>query len=203
MSINWGKKPLLGAAVGIAVAANAGAAMAGQVEANAIARFAAGASTLYHAQCIKPDGSIRWEVTVPNIVVTAGLNKLLSETFKGSSYTATWYVGLVNNASFSAYAAADTMGSHGGWLEGTPYSNSNRPTLTLGTVSGGSVDNSGAVAAFTINATLTVRGAFIVDNNTKGGTTGTLYGAADFGAARSVISGDTLNVTATLTITAS
>jgi hypothetical protein len=114
-------------------------------------------------------------------------------------FSPTWYVGLVDNASFTAYAAADTLASHGGWFEGVPYSNANRVTWTGGAVSAGSVDNSGSVASFNINATLTVRGAFLASNNTKSGTTGRLYGEADFASARSVLSGDTLNVTVTLT----
>jgi hypothetical protein len=153
----------------------------------------------YKVECFDKDGNLKWVENVSNIVTTAGKNDILTQYFKGSSYTATWFVGLVDNASFSAYAAGDTMSSHSGWLESTAYSNANRPTLTLGTPSGGSVDNSASVAAFTINATATIRGAFINTNNTKGGTTGTLYGEADFSASRSVVSGDTLNVTVTLT----
>lgn len=139
-------------------------------------------------------------VTVPNLTTTAGKNDQLTQYFKGSGYSAAWYIGLVDNAGFSAYAAGDTMSSHAGWAESTAYSNANRPTWTGGSVSGGSVDNSGAVAAFNINATATIRGAFQVNNNTKGGTTGTLYGEADFAASRSLLSGDTLNVTVTDTL---
>jgi len=49
---------------------------------------------------------------------------------------------------------------------------------------------------FTINGTTTVGGAFLTSNNTKGGTTGTLFSASDFTAPgdRSVVNGDTLNV---------
>lgn len=153
----------------------------------------------YKVECFDMFGNLKWAENVSNIVTTAGKNDILTQYFKGSSYTAAWFVGLVDNASFSAYAAADTMASHAGWLESTAYSNGTRATLTLGTVSGGSVDNSGSVAVFNINATATIRGAFINTNSTKGGTTGTLYGEADFSASRSVVNGDTLNVTVTLT----
>jgi len=155
--------------------------------------------SVYRFECYGADGTLKWVEEVPNLVTTAGKNDLLTKYFKGSSYTATWYVGLVDNASFSAYAAGDTMSSHAGWVEGTPYSNSTRVAWSGGTASGGSIDNSASAASFTINATLTVRGAFLCSDSTKGGTSGTLYGEADFGASRSVISGDTLNVTVTLT----
>jgi hypothetical protein len=154
----------------------------------------------YKFECFDKNGNLKWLEEVDNLVTTAGKNDILTKYFKGSSYTATWYVGLVDNASFSAYAAGDVIGSHAGWLESSAYSNTNRPTLTLGTASSGSIDNSASVAVFNINATATIRGAFIVTDNTKGGTsTGTIYSEADFGASRSVVSGDTLNVTVTLT----
>jgi hypothetical protein len=153
----------------------------------------------YKAECFDKDGNLKWVEEGDNIVTTAGKNDILTQYFKGSAYTAAWFVGLVDNASFSAYAVGDTMASHAGWLESAAYSNANRPTLTLGTPAAGSVDNTASVAAFTINATATIRGAFIVTNSTKSGTTGTLYGEADFAASRSVVSGDTLNVTVTLT----
>jgi hypothetical protein len=141
---------------------------------------------------------LEWADGFDNIVVTAGLNKLLDATIKTGLASPTWFVGLVDNASFSAYAAGDTMASHAGWIEGVPYSNATRQAFTPGSIAAGSVDNSASKAVFNINATLTVRGAFLVDNNTKSGTTGTLYGEGDFAAARAVLSGDTLNVQITL-----
>jgi hypothetical protein len=58
------------------------------------------------------------------------------------------------------------------------------------------------VAVFNINATQTVGGAFLTSDNTKSGSTGTLFSAADFSAPgdRSVSSGDTLNVNYTLSL---
>jgi hypothetical protein len=55
---------------------------------------------------------------------------------------------------------------------------------------------------FTINGTTTIGGAFMVTVSTKGGSTGILYGGAAFAADRSVISGDTLNITITCTAAA-
>jgi hypothetical protein len=141
---------------------------------------------------------LRWRESFGNIVVTAGLNKLLDATFKTGLATPAWYVGLKGTGSI---VAGDTMGSHAGWSEITPYSNANRPTFTPGSVAGGSVDNSASKAVFNINATDTVYGSFLTDNNTKGGTTGTLYGGGDFAANRPVASGDTLNCQLTITQT--
>lgn len=146
---------------------------------------------------------LKWTEEIDNLVVTAGLNLLLDSTLKTGASSPVWYVGLVDNASFSAYAAGDTMSSHAGWIEGVPYSNSTRVTWTPGSISGGSVSNSGSLAVFTINADLTLRGGFLTSNSTKSGSTGTLYGVGDFDYSRVVHSGDTLSAQITCTATAS
>jgi hypothetical protein len=166
----------------------------------AAATFGAGFKfkNTYKFECWR-NGQLAWSETVHNQVMTAGINDLLTQYFKGSAYTAAFFVGLVDNASFSAYSAADTMASHAGWLESAAYSNATRPALTLGTASAGSIDNSASKAVFNINATATILGGFVTTNSTKSGTTGTLYGAASFtGGARSVLNGDTLNCTISL-----
>lgn len=155
---------------------------------------------LYEIECVGADGQVKWRESFRNLVTTAGKNDLLTQYFKGSAYTAAWFVGLVDNASFSAIAAADTMSSHAGWVEAVPYSNATRPALTLGTAASGSIDNSASKASYTINATATINGAFTATNSTKSGTSGTLYSAGSFGSTRSVISGDTLNVQVTLSV---
>lgn len=154
----------------------------------------------YDIECVGADGQVKWRESIDNLVVTAGKNDLLTNYFKGSSYTAAFFVGLVDNASFSAIAAGDTAASHAGWLDAVPYSNATRPALTLGTASAGSIDNSASKASFTINATATLNGAFCITNSTKSGTTGVLYSASSFGSTRSVINGDTVNVQVTLTV---
>lgn len=156
----------------------------------------------YLVECFDKDGNLKWSDTFTNIVVTAGLNDSLDKHLKGSAYTAAWYVGVTTSA--PTPNAADTMASHAGWTEYTNYSESVRQTLTLGTVSAGSVDNSASKATFSINgAGGTCGGAFVTTDNTKSGSTGTLYGVGAFsGGDRAVTSGDTLNVTVTLTAAA-
>lgn len=151
----------------------------------------------YLVECRKPDGSLRWTEEIKNIVVDVGVNDLLDKYFKGAAYTAAHFCGLADGT--PTFAAADTMGSHAGWAEVTGYSNATRPALTLGSVAAKSVDNSASKAVFTVNATVTVGGAFVTTNNTKGGTTGVLYGGAAFVADRAALSGDTITLTVTLT----
>lgn len=152
----------------------------------------------YHFQCFGPDGQLKWEDGFDNLVTTVGLNDLLTQYFKGSAYTAAFYVGLT--AGTPTFANADTMSSHSGWTEVTGYSESVRQTLTLGTASAGSIDNSAAKATFSINATVTVGGAFVATNSTKSGATGTLYGGGALSAGNKTLnSGDSLQITITLT----
>lgn len=127
------------------------------------------------------------------------------------TFTNSGSVTLATNAGTTVTAAgalwearlADTIASHTPWSESTPYSNATRPAFTPGAIAAGSVDNSASKASFTINASAFVYGGFLVDDNTKGGSSGTLYGMAPFTvASRQVLSGDTLNVTVTLAVTA-
>ena len=162
--------------------------------------FAFGGQSLVRGRwevvCRGPDGSIKWVERFWNIVVTEGLNELLSVTLDAGSQSTTWYVGLKGTGTPNA---ADTMGSHASWSEITPYSDATRPQWNGGTVAAGSVDNSASKASFTANATATVYGAFLSSNSTKGGTTGKLYAVGNFSSTKDIASGDTLQVTATFT----
>ena len=147
---------------------------------------------IYHVECRDKNGKIKWTEKIENLVTTVGKTDIVDKYFKGSTYTAGFFCGLKGTGTA---VVGDTLASHAGWAEVTPYSG-NRPAITFGTTSAGS--NTATAVAFTINATQTVAGAFIATVNT--GTSGTLYSAGDFGASRSVISGDTLNVTLTVSV---
>jgi hypothetical protein len=180
--------------------ANANLGASCTVDANKAAHLDAKINQRYKVECFGRDGKLKWREEFDNLVVTAGRNKYLDATLKTGLTTPAWYVGLKGAGTI---AAADTMASHAGWTESAAYSQSTRPVWTAGTIASGSVDNSGAVAVFSINATATIAGAFLADNSTKSGSTGTLLGAGDFSASRSLESGDTLNVTVTCSLTSS
>jgi hypothetical protein len=46
--------------------------------------------------CTDADGNLRWEETFKNLVVNVGKADLLNKYFAGTSYTAAWYLGLVD-----------------------------------------------------------------------------------------------------------
>lgn len=167
----------------------------------------AGAGGVFTLQCFDKDGKLKWEESSHNLVVNVGLQDMNTQYFKGSSYTAAWYIGLYGAGASNTPAASDTASSHAGWTEIVPYSNATRPAATFGTATTADpsvLSNSASPASFTINATATVGGAFLISNSTKSGTTGILFSASDFQSPgdRSVVSGDTLNVTYTFSLDA-
>jgi len=151
-----------------------------------------GLANFWKVTCLDKDGNIKWEEDNKNIIVTAGLNHILDVQFHATTQVTAWYIGLKGAGT---PVAADTMASHSSWAELTGYSG-NRKEWTEGAASSGSMTNSSSVD-FTINATATVAGAFL--NTAATGTAGTLYGVVDFSSSRAVISGDTLQVTVTVT----
>jgi hypothetical protein len=165
------------------------------------------AGGVYRVECRDKDGNLKWVAESANLVVNAGLQDMNDKYFLGSTYTATWYIGLYGAASSNNPAASDTAALHPGWTEVTPYSNATRPACVFGSATNADpsvITNSLSPAQFNINATQVVGGAFLISNNVKGGTLGVLFSASDFQSPgdRSVATGDTLNVTYTFSLDA-
>lgn len=150
----------------------------------------------YTVECRGADGQLKWSDSFSNLVTTAGKNDLLDKYLGGAAYTAAWFIGLIDSVSYSAVAAGDTASSHAGWIESVAYSNATRPAPSWGAAA--SSTKASTATGFTVNATATIKGAFLISNSTKGGTSGLLYSAGLFsGGDRAVVGGDTLNVTYT------
>jgi hypothetical protein len=188
--------------------ARAGDLVAAQIQSGSSLADRAGAGGIFTVECRDKDGNLKWTETMHNLVVNVGLKDMNDKYFTGSTYTAAWYLGLVTGpGAGNTYAAGDTMASHVGWTETTAYSQSTRPACAFGaatTADPSVITNSSSVAVFSINGTVTVAGAFLTSDNTKGGTTGVLFSVANFGSPgdRAVVSGDTLNVTYTFSLDA-
>jgi hypothetical protein len=162
---------------------------------------AAAGGGVFHFTCYDKDGNLKWEADAKNLVVNQGLQDMNTKYFKGSAYTAAWYLGLVSSVS-PTFAAADTLASHAGWTEGTGYSG-NRKAVTFGTASTANpsvIDNDASQAQFSITGTATISGAFLT--SAVSGTSGTLFSEAAFESPgnRSVVSGDVLNVKYTFSL---
>jgi hypothetical protein len=174
---------------------------------NTKAGEAAQATGVFEIKCHDKDGNLKWEAQSKNLVVNVGLQYMAGSALTSVSQITTWYLGLYGAGASNTPAAGDTMASHAGWTEVTAYSNANRVTATLVTATTANpsvVTNTASPAVFNINGTTTVGGAFLTSENTKGGTTGTLFSAADFGSPgdRSVVNSDTLSVTYTFSLAA-
>jgi len=160
---------------------------------------------VYHVECLDKDGNLKWEANMTNLVVNTGLQDMNNKYFKGSAYTASFFIGLVTGPfSATTYAAADTLASHAGWAEFTNYTGS-RKAVTFGTPTTAApsvIDSTGSPSSFAITNTGTVAGAFIC--TVASGTSGILFSEADFDSPgdRNVVNGDTLNVSYTFSLNA-
>lgn len=155
---------------------------------------------VFKVECFGPDGNKKWEDEFHNLVVNEGLQDLNDKYFKGVTYSAAWYLGLITGpGSGTTYNAGDTLATHAGWTEFTNYSG-NRKAVTFGTptlADPSVIDNSGSPSQFVISGLGgTVAGAFLT--NVATGTSGILFSEGDFtGGDKIVASGDTVNVTYT------
>lgn len=184
--------------------AKASDAVAGGLIAGTKNTEVAKATGRFRMECYDKDGLLKWSAESQNLVVNVGLQYMAGTALTSTAQITTWYIGLYGAGASNTPAATDTMSSHIGWTEVTPYAG-NRPTATFAAATNANpsvVTNSASPASFAINATQVVGGAFLVSNNTAGGSTGTLFSAADFQSPgdRSVVSGDTLNVSYTFSL---
>ena len=150
---------------------------------------------IFTVRCHDKEGNLKWEQKSHNLVVNVGLAFVNTTFFKGSGYTAAWYVGIYGPASSNNPSSTDTMASHAGWTEVTAYTNATRPAATFGaatTADPSVIANSAAPAQFLVN------------DDTPGGSSGTLFSASDFAAPgdRVVQNGDVLSVTYTFSLDA-
>lgn len=150
------------------------------------------------------DGNVKWTAEAKNLTTNQGRQDMNTKYFTGTTYTAAWFIGLVNNTPTPSYAVGDTMASHAGWVETTDYSGTDRATADFGTattadpsVIANTVGSGGTVATFNITGTVIIDGAFLSATQDNSTNTGVLFSVASFESPgdRSVVNGDTLNVT--------
>jgi hypothetical protein len=169
------------------------------------AEFGARAGGVFHVECLDKDGNLKWKTSEHNLVVNEGLQNMNTQYFKGSVYSAAFFLGLITGpGSSTTFAASDTLASKA-WTEFTNYSGA-RKAVTFGTATTADpsvISNSAAPSTFTISgAGGLVAGAFLC--TVSSGTSGVLFSESDFTAPgdRTVASGDTLNVTYTFSLDA-
>lgn len=156
----------------------------------------------YHAICRDKDGNVKWEDGIKNLVTTVGKNLTL-DTVLGNSAAGAVVMGLKGTGTA---AVGDTQASHPTWdevgLANAPTYSGNRKTPSFSAAAAGTKSTSAAVV-FAITSTGTVAGCFINigGSATIDDTTGTLFSAGDFSSSKSVVSGDTISVTYSASLT--
>lgn len=158
----------------------------------------------FQVQCLRPDGTVRWEHGFPNGVVNEGLDRILNTMFDGTTQigAGAWYLGLIDASGFTALAAGDTYASHSGWSEATQYDEATRGAWNPAASTAQSSSNTTTVD-FTMNATKTIYGIFLASVSTKGdstsGANNVLWATGQFpGGSQAVVSGDVLKITYTI-----
>jgi hypothetical protein len=150
---------------------------------------------------LSPDDVVTWATNNNGLGTTTSDGLLV-----GDAYTAAWYIGLITGPRIgTAFSASDTHASHAGWTEFTNYSGARKaPVLAAATLADPSViTNTASPASFTITGGGgVVGGAFLA--SVDSGTSGILFSESDFQSPgdRTVVSGDTLNVTYTFSLDA-
>ena len=143
-------------------------------------------------------GAVIDEFDVKNLVVNQGLNYMLGAALAAQTVITSWYIGLFSgNYTVLAADTAATIAANA--TEVTAYTAAARQLWVPAVPASQSVTNTASQATFTFNAGVTVYGAFLVSSATIGGTSGTLFSGAQFGAAKAVVGGDQLLLTYTYT----
>lgn len=167
-----------------------------------------GLEGVYVATCYDANGNEKWSDVIENLTTNVGRQSIL-DSYLGNTGGGAIVMGLggANGSSTFTPAYTDTQASHAGWYEvglaNAPTYSGNRKTPTFGSATNAnpSVKSTSAAVVFSMTSSGTVYGAFInvggsatIDN-----TTGTLLSIGQFTAgSKTVTSGDTINVTYTL-----
>lgn len=139
-----------------------------------------------------------WE-HADNLVVNEGISHILNVALGGKAKTAKYYLALFGGSTAPAatWTAANFASVASEIVSGTEgYTNATRPEWTPVDTTGNSIDNMAAAAQLTIatSGTLTVTGAALLTNSTKGGTTGVLISASKYPVARTFQNGDVYEI---------
>ena len=162
-----------------------------------------GLEGVYTADCYDAEGNLKWSDIIENLTTNVGRQNLLNSYFANTGGGAI-VMGLKGTGT-AAYG--DTQSSHGTWLEvgganAPTYSGTRKtPAFSAATSANPSVLTTSTAVVFTMTGSGTVAGAFINvgGSSTIDNTTGVLFSAGDFTAgSKTVTSGDTINVTYTL-----
>jgi hypothetical protein len=158
---------------------------------------------VFRGQIIR-DGCLIDDFEYPNLVVNEGLIDILNVYLANSTQSTQWYLGLVGGTGGYTPGSSDAASNISSRASESTYyaANPNRPQwipTAATTTFGPTISNSAntATSTYTMNATTTIYGAFLI--NAVGINTGTkLFASSLFGAGKAVVNGDMLILTYTL-----
>lgn len=134
-----------------------------------------------------------------NLIPTEGLAHILNVALGTTPKPASYHLALFSAAAqpaanWTAASFASTASEIVSMTEG--YSSATRPTWTPANTSTNSIDNMAAVAKVTMKtaSSLTVQGAAMLTNSSKGSTAGALISASKYAAPRVFQDGDTYEI---------
>jgi len=165
-----------------------------------------GLEGVYMAECYDAQGNLKWADRIKNITTNVG-RAAMNDAYLGNAAGGAVVMGLKGTGTA---VVGDTQSSHASWLEvglanAPTYTGSRKtPTFSASTTANPSVKSTSAAVVFAMTGSGTVAGAFInvAGSATVDNTTGILFSAGDFTAgSKTVTSGDTINVTYTLSAT--
>jgi len=149
----------------------------------------------FHIEHIR-GGEVIDREDVTNIVTNEGLDHILNTVFHSGSQVGTWFLGLFE-ANYTPIATVTAATITAASTESTAYDEATRQEYVEAAASAQSITNSANKATFTMNATKTIYGAFLVSNSAKSSTAGILLSAARFGSPKQVVDDDQLLLTYT------
>jgi hypothetical protein len=143
---------------------------------------------------IRRKGEVIDQFEVPNLVVNEGLNSLLNVMFNGATQITQWHMGIFegNYTPIASLTAATVTAAS---TECVAYVSATRPEYTEAASTAQTITNVANRASFVFTASKTIYGAFLASASAKSATTGVLFAAARFGAAKSVTTDDELLLT--------
>ena len=162
------------------------------------------------------DGRLIGQYEFPNGITNEGKDQILNTQFDAATQITTWYLGLIDNASFTALADGDTYDeidqAGNGWDEFSDYTDpgngdsaTTRPVWNPDAAASQTITN-GTVVVFDITATGTIKGLFLAGGGTAPENKGdhaagsTLWATALFDSGDvDVQNGDQLKATYTVT----
>lgn len=161
----------------------------------------------YVAVCYDKDGNVKWEDTIENLVTTTGKNSTLN-TILGNVAAGAIVMGLKG---VGTAVITDTQSNHPSWNEvgatyDPDYSGTRKtPVFSAAAFVAGTTctKSTSSASSFSITSTGTVAGCFINigGSATIDDTAGVLFSAGDFSSPKAVVSGDTIAVSYSCSLT--